>query len=93
MTTLSQEYYYKENEKNEENEIYNAHFHTIHLADGMNPDSFIYDDMRQVFYPRSPGIFNIKERCIFAMFDAFTTVIPYDKKRYDEVMGRIMSNP
>ena len=93
MTTLSQDYYNKEHQRNEENRIYNQHFHDIHITDGMDPKSFIYDDMRQVFYPRSPGILNIKECCIFSIFDAFTTVIPYDQKKYNEVMQRIMSNP
>ena len=79
--------------RDEENRRYNLHFHAIHRADGMNPNSFVHDNMRQIFYPQTPGVFNIKQIFVKLVFDAFTEVIPYNQQKYDDVMFKIINNP
>lgn len=90
MDTSSHENYEK---RHTENRRYNLHFYALHRQDGMNSRSFVHDDMRQIFYPQTPGVLTIKQTFIQLVFDAFTQVIPYDQQKYDDVMLQIMSNP
>ena len=75
------------------NRICNDHFHAIHKEDGVNPASFVDDDMFQIFYPKTSGFLaSIKKQFILAIFDAFVEVIPYDKQKYDMIMQQIIFN-
>ncbi|MCX6822513.1 MAG: hypothetical protein NTX91_00760 [candidate division SR1 bacterium] len=87
----------KESEKQrspqEINRIYNDHFHAIHTEDGVDPASFVDDDMFQIFYPKTTGtLASIKKHFILSIFDAFVEVVPYDQQKYDMIMQQIICN-
>lgn len=71
--------------------LYHKYYWQKSLKNWIPRSSLIKDTFDQVSYPIEAGIFDIAKETIFEILDAYSQVVPYDTKKYENVMDSILN--
>ena len=69
-------------------DIYNGRYHEQHRENGITK-GLHEDTIHQIFYPQKPGPMRTMESLVFTLLGSFTTLIPDNKKAYEETIAYI----
>lgn len=70
--------------------LYHKYYWQKSLKNWIPRSSLIKDTFDQVSYPIEAGIFDIAKETIFEILDAYSQVVPYDTKKYENVISSIL---
>jgi hypothetical protein len=71
--------------------IYNKYYRGKNIKDGLQASKLVRDRIDKISYPIKPGKYNIIQKSLFEILNAYIYPVPFDKERYQSVIDSILT--
>ena len=77
----------------QEEKIYHQHYRERSIKNGVQFSQLVKDCINKTYYPIKPWKYNLKQKSIFEVLNAYTHIVPFDKAKYESIMKSILTIP